>query len=498
MSEGKKEVFKVREETKRNVQNLDESSQAETEMIAHSNADGKQNVNEPTEKNSEENKMGVMPIPKLLVNMSLPMMISMLVQAMYNVVDSIFVAQISEEALTAVSLAFPIQNLMIAVASGTAVGVNALLSRSLGEKNFEQSDKAANNSIVLAVISYVLFLLFGLFGTRLFFASQTNDAKIVSAGISYLSIVCFCSFGVFMQIMLERLLQSTGRTFYSMITQGTGAIINIIMDPILIFGLCGFPKLGVAGAAVATVFGQIVAMLLAFYFNMHFNKEIHFSVKTMKLDPKTVGTIYAVGVPSILMMSIGSVMTYGMNKILIAFTATAAAVFGVYFKLQSFFFMPVFGLNSGIVPIIAYNYGARKKERIMQTVKLGVLAAFVMMTIGFIVFQTVPDKLLMMFAASEEMIAIGTKALRIISVHFMVASFCIIIGSVFQALGNGVYSLIVSIGRQLVILLPAAWLLAHFFGLDAVWWAFPIAEVMSFVLTSTLFVRIYKQKIKGL
>lgn len=446
----------------------------------------------------EENKMGVMSIPKLLVNMSLPMMISMMVQALYNVVDSIFVARISEEALTAVSLAFPVQSLMISVASGTAVGVNALLSRSLGEKNFEQSDKAANNSIVLAGISYLIFLLIGLFGTRLFFATQTKDPAILEAGVSYLTIVCMCSFGIFMQIMLERLLQSTGRTFYSMITQGTGAIINIIFDPLLIFGLAGFPKMGVAGAAIATVFGQIVAMTLAIIFNLRVNKEIHFSWKAMKLDGKTVGAIYAVGVPSILMMSIGSVMTYGMNKILMSFTATAAAVFGVYFKLQSFFFMPVFGLNSGIVPIIAYNYGARKKDRIMQTVKLGVAAAFVMMTIGFIVFQTIPDKLLLMFAASDDMLEIGTIALRAISWHFMIASFCIIIGSVFQSLGNGVYSLIVSVGRQLVILLPAAWLLAHFFGLNAVWWSFLIAEFMSLLLSTTLFIRIYNQKIRDL
>lgn len=446
----------------------------------------------------EENKMGVMSIPKLLVNMSLPMMISMMVQALYNVVDSIFVARISEEALTAVSLAFPVQSLMISVASGTAVGVNALLSRSLGEKNFEQSDKAANNSIVLAGISYLIFLLIGLFGTRLFFATQTKDPAILEAGVSYLTIVCMCSFGIFMQIMLERLLQSTGRTFYSMITQGTGAIINIIFDPLLIFGLAGFPKMGVAGAAIATVFGQIVAMTLAIIFNLRVNKEIHFSWKAMKLDRKTVGAIYAVGVPSILMMSIGSVMTYGMNKILMSFTATAAAVFGVYFKLQSFFFMPVFGLNSGIVPIIAYNYGARKKDRIMQTVKLGIGAAFVMMTIGFIVFQTIPDKLLLMFAASDDMLEIGTIALRAISWHFMIASFCIIIGSVFQSLGNGVYSLIVSVGRQLVILLPAAWLLAHFFGLNAVWWSFLIAEFMSLLLSTTLFIRIYNQKIRDL
>jgi putative MATE family efflux protein len=446
-----------------------------------------------------ENKMGVMPVPKLLFSMSLPMIISMMVQALYNVVDSIFVSRINENALTAVSLAYPIQNLIIAVVSGTCVGVNALLSRSLGEKNYEQADKAANTSILLAALSYLVFLLFGIFGAGFFFRTQTSDPEIIQYGTEYLTIVCTCSFGVFMQVTMERLLQSTGRTIFNMITQATGAILNIIFDPILIFGYFGFPKMGVAGAAAATIFGQVVAMCLGIFFNLKFNPEIHLSFsRILHPEKDTVKTIYAVGVPSILMMSIGSVMTFGMNKILLMFSSTAAAVFGVYFKLQSFFFMPVFGLNNGMVPIIAFNYGAKRKDRIMHTMRLGMSFAVVIMIIGFIVFHIMPDKLLLLFDASDDMIAIGSKALRTISWSFLLAGFCIVIGSVFQALGNGVYSLIVSVGRQLVILLPAAFLLAKAFGLDAVWWAYPISELVSLALSLLLMRRIYDQKLRNL
>jgi len=442
-----------------------------------------------------ENKMGTMPIPKLLFSMSLPMIISMLVQALYNIVDSMFVSQINENALTAVSLAFPIQNLMIAVASGTGVGVNALLSRSLGEKNFEQANKAANNSILLTLCSYFVFALIGIFGSHAFFAAQTSDPQILEYGTQYMTIICICSFGVFMQINMERLLQSTGLTFYNMITQGLGAILNIIFDPILIFGLFGFPKMGVAGAAIATVFGQIVAMILGIFYNTRKNTDIHLSLKKMRFDAQTVKSIYIVGVPSILMMSIGSVMTFGMNKILLMFSSTAAAVFGVYFKLQSFFFMPVFGLNNGMVPIIAYNFGARDKKRITHTIRLSCTAAVCMMLLGMLVFNVIPDKLLMIFNASEDMLAIGCKALRIISISYLFAGFCIVFGSVFQALGNGVYSLIVSVCRQLCVLLPAAYILAMAFGLDAVWWSFPIAEIASIVLSLILMKRIYTNRI---
>ena len=439
-----------------------------------------------------------MPIPKLLLTMSLPMIISMLVQALYNVVDSIFVSQINENALTAVSLTFPIQNLMIAVASGTGVGVNALLSRSLGEKNYEQANKAANNSILLTLCSYLVFALVGIFGSRLFFAAQTADAQIREYGFQYMSIVCILSFGVFMQVNMERLLQSTGLTFYTMITQGTGAIINIIFDPIMIFGYFGFPKMGVAGAAAATVFGQIVAMCLGLYFNFRKNTEIRLSVKEMRFHWPTVKTIYVVGVPSILMMSIGSLMTFCMNKILLMFSSTAAAVFGVYFKLQSFFFMPVFGMNNGIVPIIAFNYGAKQKKRITTSVKIGCVAAFCMMMLGMAAFNLIPEVLLGFFNASDELLAIGCPALRTISYSYIFAPFCIVIGSVFQALGNGVYSLIVSVSRQLLVLLPCALFLALTSGLNAVWWAFPIAEIVSITVSLILFRRIYRQKIQPL
>lgn len=447
---------------------------------------------------SGENKMGIMPIPKLIFTMSTPMIISMLVQACYNIVDSVFVARISENALTAVSLAFPIQNLMIAVASGTGVGVNALLSRSLGEKNYDQANKAANTSIILTLISYLVFALVGIFGSRLFFASQTSNSEIVEYGVQYMRIICICSFGLFFQINMERLLQSTGMTLFNMFTQGTGAILNIIFDPIMIFGLFGFPKMGVAGAAAATVLGQIVAAVMGIIFNFIKNKEIELSPKKMRLHGPTVKAIYVVGVPSILMMSIGSLMTFGMNKILLMFTETAAAVFGVYFKLQSFFFMPTFGMNNGIVPIIAYNYGARRKDRIMQAVKIGCCAAFGMMVIGIAVFNLIPGTLLRFFNASEDMLAIGIPALRTISISYLMAGFCIVIGSVFQALGNGIYSLIVSVCRQLVVLLPSAFILAKAFGLNAVWWSFPIAEIMSILVSLILFKRIYKQKIQPL
>lgn len=446
----------------------------------------------------KENKMGTMPIPQLVVNMSLPMIISMLVQALYNVVDSIFVSHINEYALTAVSLAFPVQNLMIAVASGTGVGLNALLSRSLGEKNFKQANKAANTSILLTLCSYLVFALIGIFGSRTFFAAQTSDTQILSYGYQYMSIICIFSFGLFFQINMERLLQSTGLTFFTMITQGTGAIINIIFDPILIFGYFGFPKMGVAGAAAATVFGQIVGMFLGILFNLRKNKEIQFSLKQMRFHGPTVKSIYAVGVPSILMMSIGSVMTFGMNKILLMFSSTAAAVFGVYFKLQSFFFMPVFGMNNGIVPIIAFNYGARNKKRILDAFRLGCIIAFCMMMLGLAAFNLIPEVLLGLFNASEDMMSIGCNALRIISLSYIFAGFCIVISSVFQALGNGVYSLIVSVCRQLLVLLPAAWILANAFGLDAVWYSFPIAEVASITVSLLLLKRIYDQKLKPL
>ena len=447
---------------------------------------------------SQENKMGTMPVKRLLVTMSLPMIISMLVQALYNIVDSVFVSMINQAALTAVSMAFPIQNLLIAVSAGTCVGVNALLSRSLGERNAKNANLAAVNGLFLAFVSFLFFALFGIFGARFFFESQTDTPVIIEYGIQYLQIVCIFSFGLFGEMMFERILQSTGQTFYCMITQGTGAIINIILDPILIFGLLGVPAMGIRGAAAATVFGQIVAMVLAAMLNHAKNKDVRISFKGFSPHKRTISIIYQVGVPSIIMQSISSVMTFGLNKILISFSETAVAVFGVYFKLQSFIFMPIFGLNNGMIPIIAYNYGARNKKRIMETVRLSIGIAVGIMLIGLAVFQLMTPQLLMLFQADADMLSIGVPALRIISLSFLFAGYCIIVGSVFQAMGNGVYSLIISVARQLVCILPLAYFFAQVFGLHAVWYSIPLAEITSVVLSSILFRKIYVEKIKPL
>ena len=443
----------------------------------------------------KENKMGTMPINKLLISMSLPMMISMLVQALYNVVDSIFVSQISENALTAVSLAFPVQNFMIAVGVGTGVGINALLSRSLGEKKFEQANKVANNGVFLAVLSYIAFLILGIIFSRRFFLWQTDIKDIVDGGYSYLIIVTTCSFGMYGQIVFEKLMQSTGKTIFSMTTQLTGAIVNIVLDPILIFGLFGFPKLGISGAAIATVIGQICGMSLGIYLNTTKNKEIKVEVKNFRPSLRTIKEIYAVGIPSIIMASIGSVMTFGLNKILLVFSSTATAVFGVYFKLQSFIFMPVFGINNGMVPIIAYNYGARNKDRLMKTVKISIMYGISIMLIGLVIFQVFPKELLSLFNASDKMISIGVPALRTISISFLFAGYCIVVSSMFQALGNGVMSMIVSLVRQLIVLLPVAYLLSKSGNLNMVWWAYPIAEIASVCLSVIGFKYVYKKEV---
>lgn len=443
----------------------------------------------------EENKMGVMPVNKLIISMSLPIMISMLVQALYNIVDSIFVARVSEDALTAVSMAFPIQNLMIAVGAGTGVGVNALLSRSLGEKNYERVNKIAENAVLLLALSYLAFLVVGLFFVEPFYRSQTDIESIITYGKEYLTICCCLSFGVFLQITFERLLQATGRTIYTMITQGTGAIINIIMDPILIFGLFGFPRMGVAGAAAATVIGQIIAGIMGIVINHKRNPEVRIQMKGFRPDGEVIGQIYGIGVPSIIMQAIGSVMTYGMNRILISFTSTATAVFGVYFKLQSFVFMPVFGMNNGVIPIIAYNYGAGKRERVIKTIKSSICYIVAIMLIGLLAFQVFPERLLQMFDASDSMLAIGIPALRTISLSFIFAGFCIACGSVFQALGYSVYSMFNSVARQLVVLLPAAYILAQFGNVNLVWWAIPIAELMSLAMTIVFMIRINRNVI---
>ena len=446
--------------------------------------------------NIQENKMGTQPVGKLMLSMSLPIMISMLVQALYNIVDSIFVAKISEDALTAVSLAFPIQTLMIAVGAGTGVGINALLSKSLGEKNFEKANRAANNGIFLAFFSFLLFVVIGLCFTGLFYNVQTKNADIRQYGKDYLYVVTVASLGLFMQMTFEKLLQSTGKTIYSMFTQGLGAIVNLILDPCLIFGWGPFPKMGVAGAALATVIGQCLAALLGLLLNIKVNKEIKISLKKYPPNRKTIKHIYAVGLPSIIMQSIGSVMTYSLNKILIGYSETAVAVLGVYFKLQSFIFMPIFGLNNGYIPIVAYNYGARKKARIIKAFKCGAVCAVSIMAVGTLLFLTIPDKLLGFFDAGDEMLRIGVPALRIISTHFVIASFSIMMISTLQALSRGVDSMIVSFSRQIIVLLPAAYLLSKFAGLNAIWWAFPIAEIVSLTLCALFLSKAYKKMIK--
>lgn len=443
----------------------------------------------------EENKMGTMPVNKLLISMSLPIMISMLVQALYNIVDSVFVAMVNENALTAVSLAFPIQSLMISLGVGTGVGVNAVLSRALGSREYDKVNKTANNGVFLAFLCYLIFAVIGFLVTEPFYRTQTQDEQIIMYGRQYLVIVCVGSLGMFMQMIFERLLQATGRTFQTMLTQGLGAVINLILDPIFIFGYFGVPKMGVAGAAIATIAGQFVAGIFALVLNVKLNHDIQFRLKGFRPDKKIIGQIYAVGLPSFIMQAIGSVMVYGMNQILISFSATATAVFGIYFKLQSFVFMPVFGLNNGMVPIIAYNYGAAKKDRMIKTIKLSILYAVIIMLAGMLVIEVFTAPLLSLFSASDIMMAIGVPALRIICLSFLFAGFCIICGSVFQALGNGVYSMIVSIARQLVVLLPVAYLLSKLGNVNYVWWAFPIAELMSLIMTLFFMVRINKKVI---
>ena len=461
--------------------------------------------------NTAENKMGVMPIGKLVLNMSVPMMISMLVQALYNVVDSIFVSMVSEEALSAVSFSFPAQNLMIGLATGTAVGVNALLSRALGAGDRERANRIAEHGVFLSMIGFLVFLLFGLFGSRAFMLSQTQNQQIVEFGVDYLTVVCCFSFGMYGQMIFERLMQATGRTFYTMITQSTGAIINIILDPIFILpkgydmGLFNMPigfDMGTKGAAIATVIGQIVACILAIIINEKKNSDIQLAWRKFRPKLHLIGRIYAIGFPSVIMMAIGSIMTWLMNIILITYTTgkeTAATVFGVYFKLNSFVFMPVFGLNNGVIPILAYNYGAQKRSRMTQAIRVSLCYASAFMLTGTILFLAIPDVLLGFFNATETMLAIGEPALRIIASTFIVAGVCIVLGSVFQALGFSVYSMIVSLARQLFVLVPVAWALAAIgqrVGNDTlVWISFPVAEVMSAVVTAVLFIRLNKKVI---
>ena len=456
----------------------------------------KENIPENKElkenKEHKENKMGTMPVGRLVINIGLPMILSMLVQAFYNVVDSIFVARISDagqtgsagtSALIAVGMAFPFQMLLVAVGAGTGVGVNSLLSKALGEKDSKTVNKAATNGIFLSAISAVVFFLIGKFLAHTLIRSQGGEGLALEYGTQYLSIVCMLSVGIFMQFIFERLLQSTGKTFYSMITQMTGAVINIILDPILIFGMFGFPELKVAGAAIATVTGQIVAGCFALYLNIKKNHEISLDFRGFRPDGHIIRRIYAVGIPTMIMQSIGSLMTYCMNRILVSLNDAAVAVFTVYFKLQSLFFMPLFGLNNGLIPILAYNYGAQKRSRMIKAIKVCMVYAFGFAFFGFLLFRLIPDRLLLIFNTGDaSLLTYGVPALKIIAWHYLLAWFCIMGGTVYQSLGNGIYSLIVSVARQLVVLIPAAYILAKIGGLDLIWWSFPIAELMSFVV----------------
>ena len=447
---------------------------------------------------AQENIMGTMSINPLLIKLSVPMMVSMLVQALYNVVDSIFVSHVSESALTAVSLAFSLQNVMIAVGVGTGVGVNALLSKSLGEKDQHRANKTAENGIFLAFCSFAVFFVIGLTCMKPYFYAQTNDAEIAQQGIRYLTVCSVFSLGLFLQTMSEKLLAATGRTNLSMCSQLIGAIVNIVLDPIFIFGYCGEALSGTTGAAVATVIGQFCGAGAAIFFNLKKNPDIQLDWHGFRPSADAIKRIYIVGLPSIAMQCVGSVMTFLMNKILMAFSATAVAVFGVYFKLQSFVFMPIFGMNNGMVPIISYNYGARKPERVKKTIRLAVFYAECIMLVGFCIFQFLPDKLLGFFAASDAMLAIGIPALRIICLHFLLAGMSIILSSSFQALGNGMFSLIVSICRQLVVLIPAAWLLSQTGNVNMVWWSFIIAELVSVTMSFALFAQLNKKIIAPL
>lgn len=448
-----------------------------------------------------ENKMGTMPVGRLLLTMAMPLAASMLVQAMYNVVDSIYVSRVSESAVTAMSLAFPIQNLQIGFATGIAVGVNSLLSKSLGEGNRQRANQAAGNGIFLMLLAVAAFVLFGVFGARPYYAMQSDVAETVDGGTAYTTICCVFTLGIFVEVMGERLLQASGRTVYTLFTQGIGAVVNILLDPVFIFGYFGIPAMGIAGAAVATVIGQWIAAILAVIFNLTRNPDVKLSLGNLKPRKDIVGPVLTVGIPSIIMMAIGSIMSFGMNQIFQSFKSygeTATGVFGIYFKLQSFFFMPVFGLNNASISIVAYNYGARKPERITGALKRSVGAALTIMLLGLAAFQLVPDLLLDIFNPSEDFLAIGRSALRIVSIHFPMAAIGIALSGGFQALGNGIYATVTSLCRQLVVLLPAAYLLSLTGDVHAVWWAFPIAEVVSMTLSLIFYARIYRQKIKPL
>ena len=448
-----------------------------------------------TKRKRPENKMGTMPINKLIINMSLPLITSMFVQAFYNIVDSLFVARINEDALTAVSMSFPAQNLMISAGVGVGVGITALIARYLGAHDEKGITRVVHNGIFLGILNSILFALFGIFLAKFYFEFQKASGIIETYGIQYLSICSIFAFSIIMEITFERMLIASGKTIYTMITQSTGAIINIIFDPIFIFGLFGFPKMGIVGAAVATIFGQTVAMFMALYFNVTKNHEVRISIKKFAVDFKTIVNIYEIGFPSIVMQSAASFMIFQLNNLLASFSTTATAVLGVYFKLQSFVILPVFGLNNSVISIVSYNYGAGKIKRLLKTVKIANIYAFSIMLAGFVLCQILPVQILKIFDASDNMLAIGVPALRIISFSFLIAPFSIVSSGTFQALGKGTFSLIISLIRQLIVILPLSYLLSRVMGMKGVWIAFPIAEIVAGILTIIYLRKLYKNEI---
>jgi MATE efflux family protein len=446
----------------------------------------------------KENKMGVAPMLPLIFSMSLPAMFSMLIQSLYNVVDSIFVSKLSEKSLTSITLAFPIQILIISIAVGTAIGLNSYISRKLGEHNQEDANRAATHGIYLAIISSIVFIFIGLFAVKPFVSTFTSDSEIFYQAVSYLQVVSICSVFVFLQINFEKTLQGTGNMLYPMLFQLSGAITNIILDPILIFGLFGAPRLGVTGAAIATVIGQAFAFLFSFYIIYTKEHDVHINIKKYSFNWNTVKEIYIVGFPSMMMQSIAAILIGGLNAILISFSSAAVSILGIYFRLQSFVFMPVFGLTQGLMPIMGYNYGARNKERMLNALKYGIYIALIIMTIGMIIFLMIPQILLSFFHASDEMLSIGIPALRTISISFPIAAIGILLSSFFQALGIGKYSLYVSFMRQLLIILPLAYILSKISTLNAVWSAFWIAELVATLNSIFLFKKLYENRIKYL
>lgn len=445
------------------------------------------------------NKMGAMPIKKLLLNMAWPAILSMTINAMYNIVDSIFVAQISEDALTAVSIVNPIQMLIIALSVGSGVGINSLIARRLGAQRQEEADKAASIGLRIGILNYVVFLIVGLLFTGIFVSSYAEKGTyIYEEACKYMAIVCIGSLFINIQVVFEKILQATGNMVGPMACSLTGAVVNIILDPILIFGLCGAPEMGVAGAAIATVVGQLCGMIVGAFITFKGDHLVTLTVRGFKTDWRIVADIYKVGLPSIVMQSIGSVMIIGYNKILVDFSTTAVAVLGVYFKIQSFVFMPVFGLNQGAMPIMGYNYGAKDRHRLMETYKESLKFAVLVMALGLVLFQLLPKQLLMLFDASDEMLDIGIPALRIISICFLPAAFGIITGTLFQGTGHGIYSLCCSIIRQLVGILPLAFILIRIDGVTLSWAAFPLAEMLGLTYSAIMLKHLYNKEIKML